>query len=142
VVLVDTSAWIHALRPGGSAAVQAVLRPIIVGREAAVTEWIVLELMTGLRKGDSKPGLLRWFEPISRLPGPSDAAEWEQVWEHAALLRRRGISITAAACLIASIAVRHGVALAHCDRDFEAMRSVLPLETLDWTSHVAGQERP
>jgi predicted nucleic acid-binding protein len=110
VVLVDTSAWIHALRPGGSAAIQAVLRPIIVGREAAVTEWILLELMTGLRKADSKAGLLRWFEPVSRLPGPSGVRDWEPVWENAALLRRRGVPVTAADCLIASVAVRHGVA--------------------------------
>lgn len=136
MVLVDTSVWVHGLRRGGSAAVQTRLRPLIIGGEAAVTHWIILELMTGLRESDSKQGLLRWFEPVQRLAGPGDS-NWDQVWEHASILRRRGVSVTAADCLIASIAVQHDVALVHCDGDFEAMKRVLPLKTVDWTPHIS-----
>ena len=42
--LVDTSVWIHAFRPGGNASIRSLLRPLIVSRDAAVTEWVLLEL--------------------------------------------------------------------------------------------------
>jgi predicted nucleic acid-binding protein len=130
VFLVDTSIWIHALRPGGAGAVQARLRPLIIAGEVRVTEWIILELMTGLRRTDSQASVLRWFEPIDRLGGGS--IEWEAVWENAARLRHRGVSVTAADCLIASVALLHDATLLHCDADFEAMKPALPLKTLDW----------
>jgi len=57
--LVDTSVWIHALRPSGSAAVRERLRPLILNGEVAVTEWILLELMTGLRSSEKKESLLQ-----------------------------------------------------------------------------------
>jgi predicted nucleic acid-binding protein len=56
--LVDTSVWIHALRPSGSVAVRERLRPLILNGEVAVTEWILLELMTGLRSSEQKDSLL------------------------------------------------------------------------------------
>jgi predicted nucleic acid-binding protein len=42
--LVDTSVWIHALRPSGNNAIQSLLKPIIVEGDAAVTEWILIRI--------------------------------------------------------------------------------------------------
>jgi Arc/MetJ family transcription regulator len=33
---------------------------------------------------------------------------------------------------------RHRATLVHCDDDFEAMKPVLPLTTVDWTAQVGG----
>lgn len=135
--LVDTSIWVHALRPGGNPAIRAALRPLIVSGEAAVTEWILLELLTGLRASERNETLLRWFEPIARLDfGLGDV--WEKTWETAAKLRRRGVSPTAADCLIAAVAMEHRVPLVHCDADFEAMKRAVPLRTLDWTGYLTA----
>lgn len=127
--LVDTSVWVHALRPGGQPGIKSRLRPLIIAGEAAVTEWSLLELITGLWKSESQETLLGWFEPIQRL----DFRSWQQAWANAARLRRRGISVTAADCLIATVAIDHKVPLVHCDADFEQMKGVLPLTTEDWT---------
>jgi predicted nucleic acid-binding protein len=108
---------------------------LIVGGETAVTEWIILELMTGLLASERKDTLLRWFAPIARLP--FQASWWEDSWEYAARLRKRGVSPTAADCLIATVAIQHQVVLVHCDTDFEAMKSSIPLKTLDWTPHLS-----
>ena len=97
----------------------------------AVTQWILLELMTGLRSREGKESLLQWFVPITRLG--FDASWWEAAWEHAAQLRKIGVSPTAADCFIATVAIKHGVALIHCDADFEAMKPVIALRTIDWT---------
>ena len=130
--LVDTSVWVHALRPEGQAGIKSRLRPLIIAGEVAVTEWILLELITGLRKTESKETLLTWFQPIKRL-NFSYSTSWELAWTNAARLRRRGISVTAADCLIATVAIDHKVPLVHCDADFERMKGGVPLATEDWT---------
>lgn len=66
--LVDTSVWIHALRPTGHAEIQARLKPLIINGHTAVTEWILLELMTGLATSEQLSSLLQWFTPVPRLP--------------------------------------------------------------------------
>ena len=132
--LVDTSVWIHALRPAGHPSIRSLLRPLIVSGETAITDWILLELMTGLLASERREALLQWFTPVTRLP--FEAAGWEAALDHAARLRRRGVSPTAADCLIATVAIKHQVPLLHCDADFEAMKPTLPLHTLDWTPHL------
>ena len=132
--LVDTSVWIHALRPAGHPIIRSLLKPLITNGETGLTEWVVLELMTGLRTNERKETLLRWLAPITRLP--FDTTLWEQTWDHAARLRKQGISPTAADCFIATVAICHGVTLIHCDADFEAMKPTLPLHTQDWTEHL------
>ena len=132
--LVDTSVWIHALRPSGSSEIQDRLRPLIVGGHTVVTEWILLELMTGLSKSHDPSTLLNWFAPVGRMP--FDPGWWHKAWSHAARLRKHGVSPSAADCLIATTAMEHHLVLLHCDQDFEAMKPTLPIQTLDWTGYL------
>lgn len=132
--LVDTSVWIHALRPAGDPAIRERLKPLILKGETAITEWIILELMTGLSSSERKQSLLQRFAPVIRLP--FETQWWEDAWENAASLRKRGISPTAADCFIATISLKHNVPLVHCDGDFENMKEVLGLETMDWRTHL------
>jgi predicted nucleic acid-binding protein len=132
--LVDTSVWIHALRPSGNSAIQSLLKPIIVAGDAAVTEWILLELMTGLRTAEGKDDLLERFSPVTRLP--FEPLWWERSWALAARLRKHGVSANAADCFIATVAKEHHVPLIHCDADFEDMKTHAGLETVDWTVHL------
>ena len=132
--LVDSSIWIHALRPAGNTEIQARLKPLIIEGQTAVTEWIILELMTGLLKSQQPSSFLQWFAPVPRLP--FDPKWWDHAWDLAGKLRRHGVSPSAADCLIATIAIKHQVTLIHCDTDFEAMKPILRLETLDWTQYL------
>lgn len=132
--LVDTSVWIHALRPTGNAEIQARLKPLIVDGQTAVTEWILLELMTGLVKSEQPASLLQWFTPVPRLSFNSEW--WDRVWDIAGRLKRHGVSPSAADCLIATIAMEHRITLIHCDTDFEAMKPILRLQTFDWTQYL------
>jgi len=132
--LVDTSVWIHALRPSGNTTIQSLLKPIIVSGETAITEWILLELMTGLRTSEREDTLLERFSPVTRLS--FESSWWERTWALAARIRKRGISPNAADCLIATVAMEHHVSLIHCDADFEAIRQHTSLQTIDWTVHL------
>ena len=132
--LVDTSVWIHALRPSGQTAIRSLLKPLIINGDTAITDWIILELMTGLRTSERHESLLEWLTPITRLA--FDLSWWPVAWEHAARLRQRGVTPAAADCLIATVALQHQIPLIHCDKDFETMKPILPLQTLDWTTHL------
>ena len=111
--LVDTSIWIQAFRPTGNAEIQAGLKPLIVDGQTTVTEWIL---------------------PVPRLS--FNPEWWDTAWDLAGRLRRHGMSPSAADCLIATIAMKHQVTLIHCDTDFEAMKPILRLQTLDWTQYL------
>lgn len=132
--LVDTSIWIHALRPSGQTAIRSLLKPLIINGDTAITDWIILELMTGLRTPERQESLLEWLTPITRLA--FDPSWWPVAWEHAARLRQRGVTPAAADCLIATVALQGQIPLIHCDKDFEAMKPILSLQTLDWTTHL------
>jgi predicted nucleic acid-binding protein len=91
--LVDTSIWIHGLRPTGNAEIQARLKPLILDGQTTVTEWILLELMTGLVKSEQPSSLLQWFTPVPRLP--FNPEWWAAAWDLAGRLRSHGVSPSA-----------------------------------------------
>jgi predicted nucleic acid-binding protein len=135
VYLVDTSVWVEFLRRSGSRAIQTQLRPLVLNGDVALTEWIVLELMTGLRASE-KPGvLLEGLAAVHRLSFPEDG--WRAAWNLAAGLRKRGVTPSAADCYIATVAIAAEVTLIHCDGDFEAIANQSALRTIDWTAHLS-----
>ena len=130
--LVDTSVWIEALRASGSRRIQEELEPMVVAGDAALTEWIILELMVGIRSNESPESLLKRLAPVHRLPLPED--RWPLAWDLAARLRKKAVTPSAADCIIATVAISHRVTLLHCDRDFELIaKHEKGLQTLDWT---------
>ena len=132
--LVDTSVWIEFLRRRGSRQIQARLQPLIRSGSIALTEWIILELMAGIGSGENSGGLLGRLAPVHRLP-LTDAG-WELAWDLAARLRNKGVSCSAADCLIAAVAILHDVPLIHCDSDFSLIAAHEPLRILDWTKQL------
>jgi predicted nucleic acid-binding protein len=134
VYLVDTSVWVEFLRKRGSPEIQSRLKPLIRNGETAITDWILLELMTGLRTTEDPNALLERFAPVHRLTFPDDG--WKRAWTLAAALRRQGVTPSAADCYIATIAIGSKVRLIHADADFEAMAVRSDLDTLDWTVHL------
>ena len=133
--LVDTSVWIEFLRHSGSATIQALLQPLIRSGNVALTEWIILELMTGLRSSERASTLLSQLAPVHRLSLPNN--KWSEAWNLAAQLRKRGVTVSAADCLIATVTIIHDATLIHCDSDFESIAKNTKLQTLDWSSHLS-----
>lgn len=132
--LVDTSVWIHALRRPGNPKIQELLKPLVISGSAAITEWIVLELMVGIRTSENANDLIRKMTPLPRLSFSSE--KWNQAWTLAAGLRKKGVSPGAADCFISTIAITHNVPLVHCDADFEQVAKHSDLRTIDWTIYA------
>jgi hypothetical protein len=113
---------------------------MIVGGNAAITEWIMLELMVGIRTSENAESLIRRMAPLHRLPFP--AAKWNEAWNLATRLRKEGISPSASDCLISIVAIAHEATLVHCDADFELIAQHSKLQTIDWTAHASALKKP
>ena len=129
---VDTSVWVEFFRSGGNRIVRSDLQSLIQTDNVAITEWIILELMAGIRTTETASQLLDRLAHVRRLPFPDNG--WNQAWDLAARLRKAGISPSAADCYIATVAMEHDVTLVHCDADFEMIaKHQKNLRTLAWT---------
>jgi predicted nucleic acid-binding protein len=132
VNFVDTSAWIEFFRSGGNRTVRSNLQSLILTGDVAITEWIILELMAGIRATETTSQVLDRLSNVHRLSFPEDG--WARAWGLAARLRKKGVSPSAADCLIATVAIEHDATLIHCDTDFETIaKHEKRLRTLDWT---------
>lgn len=123
MVLVDTSSWIHFLRPGGDAATRARVKALLEGGTARWCPLVRLELWNGAG-GEREKKVLREFEKT--LP---ELAITPEVWEEAYGLARRcraaGVTVPATDLLIAACARHHGAGLEQADADFDQLANVL-----------------
>lgn len=122
MVLVDSSSWIHFLRPNGDPAVRARVENVLTSGQACWCPLVRLELWNGAA-GDRDRKILREFEAVL-LELPID----DEVWSTACALARRaranGVSAPASDILIAACARRHDVDLETSDSDFDLLASV------------------
>jgi hypothetical protein len=127
VILADTSAWVEYLRATGSPVHLRLRRLIADEGELATTEVVMMELLAGEASPEGVTRLRRLLGRFEVLPieGLAD-------YEAAAELYRRcraggGTVRNLTDCLIAAVAVRHGVTLLHRDHDFEVIARHTPL---------------
>ncbi len=118
MILVDSSAWIEFLRDTGSTVCEAVDR--LLGQEVAVCDVISMEILAGARDESHLASLRRLLARAAMIrTRPTD-------YEDAAALYRRcrrgGETVRKLVdCLIASVAIRAGVAVLHQDADFDTL---------------------
>ena len=118
MILVDSSAWIEFLRDTGSTVCEAVDR--LLAQEVAVCDVVRMEILAGARDESHLANLRRLLARAAMIrTQPTD-------YEDAAALYRRcrrgGETVRKLVdCLIASVAIRAGVAVLHQDADFDVL---------------------
>jgi hypothetical protein len=128
--LVDTSAWLFALRKGANPEVKSRIDTLLREDAVVITGIIKLELLGGTRTR----------EEFSRLKGRLDALPhvrmeepllWDLASEMAFDLRRKGLTIPYTDILIASAAIKEDIILLHADVHFDqvARHSTLRVES-------------
>ena len=122
MTLVDTSAWIHSLRPDGNPVVREQVRALLEAGEAAWCDMVKLELWNGAR-GETERRVLREMEEALVLL-PTDETVWQTAFRLAHAARQAGKTIPATDLLIGACAQTHGAALVHDDQHL-AMLSTL-----------------
>ena len=117
MVLVDSSAWIHFLRPDGDAEVRARVAGALRAGQACWCAQVRLELWNGAGS-DREKRMLKDFERI--LPDlPTTADVWDHACQLARSCRAAGVSIPATDLLIMACAHHHGADLVHADAHFD-----------------------
>lgn len=139
MILVDTSSWIHLLRPDGDPKVRARVEGALRGGEACWCPLVQLELWNGAR-GTRERNVLREFARV--LPELSiDREVWTGAYELATGARERGVTVPATDVLVAACALRHGAGLESADSDFDHLTTVGgPARLVDTRSRPAHGE--
>ena len=123
--LVDTSVWIDYLRGDATRPVDA-LEVLLAGDEIVGTAPIIVqEVLQGADTGERFEkwrlyfGFLMCYPPVDLLGSHIEAARLYQACRRAGKTPRSSND-----CLIARIAIEHGLVLLHDDRDFDAIGAV------------------
>lgn len=118
MILVDSSAWMEFLRGTGSFACDEVDR--LLDADLAVTEAVVMEVLAGARN-DRHLRALRETLARARLLR-CEWADWLTAGHLYRECRANGETVRQLMdCLVAAVAVRHGVPVLHHDRDFDVL---------------------
>lgn len=129
MILADTSVWIEFLRGTDTPATEFVRSHL--GNDLATTEPVLMELLAGTRPGSQTDQVERLLlsQHWCRIEAAIDYRGAVDVF-HAA--RAAGTQPRALQdCLIAAIALRHGVQLAHRDSDYQQLAAVTDLSVID-----------
>lgn len=136
-VLVDTSAWIFALRKDPLPAIKERIDLLLKEDTVTIVPIVKLELLGGTKtKGD-----------FNRLKGRLDALDSielnEQVWEKAVYLafnlRRKGITIPYTDILISAAAMQEGAILLHADAHFDLIAQYCELRVESFASAIQNR---
>jgi predicted nucleic acid-binding protein len=100
----------------------------LMDRNVVCTRLICLELLTGAKDERMYDSLRERLSALAILE--EDEAHWDIAYRLGYDLRRQGITVPTVDIAIASSAIRHGAALLHQDRHFDAIacHSQLKLE--------------
>lgn len=117
--LIDTSAWILALRKEGSLRARDEIDRLIAENRAATAGIVKLELLAGTKTEKEYKELKEDLEALIQLEITSKT--WESASHRAYILRRKGITVPSTDILIMTIAAENGCHLIHADRHFDLM---------------------
>jgi len=119
LVLIDTSAWILALRPDGSRAAREVVGQALSEGTAATTGIVLLEILSGTRTQKEFRELQKDLSALIHLQTTQEI--WEKACRFAYTLRRKGVTVPATDVLVMTVAEEGGCRLAHADQHFQLM---------------------
>jgi hypothetical protein len=120
--LVDTSSWIHSLRPLGDAQVRARVERLVRSGDACWCAMVKLELWNGARKEHERRILKDMEDRLMELE--TTQGVWQLACELARKARQKGLTVPATDLLIAACARHHHVELEHSDEHFTALEKI------------------
>ena len=122
MVLIDTSAWIHSLRPDGDPVITARVKELLCTGEAAWCPFVRLELWNGAGGAKEKKILEKMSVVLPELE--INQSVWATAYALALQSRTQGWTVPASDLVIFACARHHGVALEHDDEHFQTLASL------------------
>jgi len=129
VWLVDTSAWVELFRrPARITLDELAPDPDLIVTCLPVLQEVLQGFDDERAYGIARVSMTAW----PRVDDPLDAAVVDRAVELYRQCRRSAVTVRSTVdCLIAASALRHGLVVVHCDRDFDAIARVTGLRHLD-----------
>ena len=122
LILIDTSSWIHMLRPDGDREIRNRVEAALRSGDACWCPIVQLELWNGARGTREQRVLRRFAEALPLLPMDEDV--WIAAYDLARRARAQRVTVPAADVAIAACARRHGASLESADSDFGLLAGV------------------
>ncbi|MGH8850255.1 MAG: type II toxin-antitoxin system VapC family toxin [Casimicrobiaceae bacterium] len=127
MILVDTSVWVDFIRGRLTDAVARLRVALDRGIAAGITSLIYQEILQGAETEKAFRDYCAFFSSQRFLHPRDPVASHERAARLYFDCRRRGLTVRSSSdCLIAQVAIEHGVALLHDDRDFMSIAKVAP----------------
>jgi predicted nucleic acid-binding protein len=120
--LVDTSAWVEAMRRRGDATVRQRVGEVLREGLAATCDLVLVELWNGV-SGPAEQAFVRDLEREAAVL-PTDDNVWRLARALAQQCRSAGFTVPATDLVIAACARHHGADLIHRDAHFDRIASV------------------
>ncbi len=124
MTLIDTSAWIEALRKDGDLSVRTRVATLLETGHAVLCNIVILELWNGARGDRERSKLRRITETLDRVP-ISDVV-WMTANNLATSCRKKGITVPATDLIVAATARVHRLDLLEADHHFQ----MIPRDTV------------
>jgi predicted nucleic acid-binding protein len=129
LILVDSSVWIDFLSASPGPAGRELRRLITEGEPIALTGIIVAEVLQGLtRDVDRIEQLLALFDLLE----PKGFGTYREAAALFRLARSRGLTLTTADALIATVALEHRAFVFSLDADFKRVARLAPLRPYEF----------
>jgi predicted nucleic acid-binding protein len=116
MTLIDTSAWVEALRRDGNEDVRSRVEGLLKTGHAILCDIVILELWNGARGEYERSKLRQITETLDRVP--TTDAVWTMANNLATTCRTQGITVPSTDLLIAATARAHRLELLEADSHF------------------------
>ena len=124
--MLDTSAWVEYLRQTGSPQAIRVRELLAAEVPIATCDPVRMEVLAGARDDHHLGQLRRLLAGAQTFP--TTPGDYEAAAAYARACRAQGVAVRRTLdCLIAAVAIAHGLPVLHRDRDFDELAAVAPL---------------
>jgi predicted nucleic acid-binding protein len=123
-LLIDTSAWVEAMRQRGDEATRNEVYAALRTGRARFCDFVRLELWNGIGGDAERKWLLELEQSVETVP--TDESVWAEARRLAQEARRQGLTLPGTDLLIAACSRVHGLEILHRDGHFDRLASAIP----------------
>jgi predicted nucleic acid-binding protein len=134
MILIDTSAWLFALKKDFHPVIKKRIEQLLVETDIAICGMIELELLGGTRSEKEYLRLKNRLDPLYYIE--ADKALWDLASKLAFDLKRKGISVPYADIVIATSALKERATLVHADSHFDTISGHTDLKVESFVSFI------
>ena len=122
-LLIDTSAWVEAMRRSGDEATRREVYSVLRAGRARFCDLVRLELWNGIGGDGERKWLAELEQSVETVP--TDERVWAEARRLAQETRRQALTLPATDLLIAACARVHGLEILHRDGHFDRLASIV-----------------